>query len=176
MTIRAIAMDVDGVLTDGTVWIDAAGNESKRISFADIMGVSRGRRAGIKFALISGESGGPLDAIAAKLAIVDVYAGCKDKASALKDFAGRNQLALADVCFIGDDVNDVEALEICGLGVAPADAHPAARRAASVVTVHGGGAGAVREVIDELTMQAADDHSVAPIDEDPKLAQVIRRS
>jgi 3-deoxy-D-manno-octulosonate 8-phosphate phosphatase (KDO 8-P phosphatase) len=156
VTIRAIAMDVDGVLTDGTVALDAAGNESKRISFADIMGVSIGRRVGLRFALISGESGGVLDAIAAKLGIVDVYAGCKDKAAALRDFAARNQLPLSDVCFIGDDVNDVEAMAIAGLGVAPASAQPAALHVASRVTVRGGGAGAVREVIDELVSRTED--------------------
>jgi 3-deoxy-D-manno-octulosonate 8-phosphate phosphatase (KDO 8-P phosphatase) len=174
VTIKAIAMDVDGVLTDGTVWLDAAGNESKRISFSDIMGVSLGRRAGLKFALISGELGGPLDAIASKLGITDVYPGCKDKAAALRDFASRYGLAVADVCFIGDDVNDVEALAISGLSVAPADAHPSAIRAASRVTIRNGGTGVVREVIDELATPTSGDSSVASTDVDSQPAHVIR--
>ena len=69
VAIKAVAMDVDGVLTDGTVWLDEAGRESKRISFADIMGISIGRRAGLLFALVSGEDGPLLDAIAAKIGI-----------------------------------------------------------------------------------------------------------
>ena len=88
-------MDVDGVLTDGTVWLDEAGRESKRIAFADIMGVSLGRRAGLAFALVSGESGPGLDQIAAKFGIGEVYGGCKDKAGALRDFAARHELDLS---------------------------------------------------------------------------------
>jgi 3-deoxy-D-manno-octulosonate 8-phosphate phosphatase (KDO 8-P phosphatase) len=150
VAIKAIAMDVDGVLTDGTVWIDDAGRESKRISFADIMGISMGRRAGLHFALVSGEAGPVLDAIADKVGVSEVYSGCKDKAAAVRDFAARHDLELAEVCFIGDDVNDVGALEVCGMAVAPASAqHPAAARA-SRVTIRSGGNGAVREVIDAL--------------------------
>lgn len=143
-------MDVDGVLTDGTVWLDGDGGEHKQVSFADIMGVSLGRRAGLLFALVSGESGPTLDRIAAKFGVEEVYGGCKDKERAVQDFAARHGLDLSEVCFVGDDVNDVPALKICGLAVAPAGAHPAARATASMVTEHGGGAGAVREVIDAL--------------------------
>jgi 3-deoxy-D-manno-octulosonate 8-phosphate phosphatase (KDO 8-P phosphatase) len=150
VAIKAVAMDVDGVLTDGTVWLDEAGRESKRIAFADIMGVSLGRRAGLHFALISGEGGALFDVIAAKLGITDTYPGCKDKAAALRDFAARHELDLAEVCFIGDDVNDVAALEICGLAATPAGAMPVASAMASMVTSRPGGEGAVREVVDYL--------------------------
>jgi YrbI family 3-deoxy-D-manno-octulosonate 8-phosphate phosphatase len=150
VAIKGVAMDVDGVLTDGTISIDEAGRESKRISFADIMGLSIGRKAGLTFALVSGESGPLLDAIAAKLGVTEVYPDCKDKASALRAFAERNGLELGEICYIGDDVNDVPALEISGLAVAPASAHRAASSVASVVTVRPGGAGSVREVIDTL--------------------------
>jgi 3-deoxy-D-manno-octulosonate 8-phosphate phosphatase (KDO 8-P phosphatase) len=150
VAIKAIVMDVDGVLTDGTVWLDETGHESKRISFADIMGVSLGRRAGLMFALVSGEGGPILDAIAAKLGIAATYPRCKDKAAAVRDFAERHELKLSEVCYIGDDVNDVPALEICGLGVAPAGANRAALARASFVTTLSGGKGAVRELIDHL--------------------------
>ena len=89
-SIKAIAMDVDGVLTDGCVWLDGEGRETKRLAFVDIMGVSLGRKAGLGFALISGEGGPLLDQVATKLGIADVYAGCRDKASALRDFAERH--------------------------------------------------------------------------------------
>jgi 3-deoxy-D-manno-octulosonate 8-phosphate phosphatase (KDO 8-P phosphatase) len=148
--IKAVVMDVDGVLTDGTVWLDEAGRESKRISFADIMGVSMGRRAGLLFALVSGETGPCLDQIAAKFGVSEVYAGCKDKASAVRDFGARHELDLTEVCFIGDDVNDVPALEICGLAVTPAGAQSVATAKATMVTSRPGGGGSVREVIDSL--------------------------
>jgi 3-deoxy-D-manno-octulosonate 8-phosphate phosphatase (KDO 8-P phosphatase) len=137
-------------LTDGTVWLDGAGNETKRISFADVMGVSLGQRAGLKFALISGEEGAMLDAIAAKFGIEDVFRGCKDKAAALREFAANHRLDLREVCFIGDDVNDVAALEICGLAVVPAGAHASALARAAVVTARSGGMGSLREAIDTI--------------------------
>jgi 3-deoxy-D-manno-octulosonate 8-phosphate phosphatase (KDO 8-P phosphatase) len=149
-----VAVDVDGVLTDGSVWLDGAGNETKRISFADVMGVSLGRRAGLVFALISGEDGALLDVIAAKLGITDVYPGCKDKAAALRDFAWKYQLGLDAVCFIGDDVNDVAAMGIAGLAVAPSGAQPVAEAAATVITSARGGDGCVREVVDLLLARA----------------------
>lgn len=154
-------MDVDGVLTDGTVWLDEGGRESKRISFADVMGVSLGRRAGLLFAFVSGESGPSLDQIAAKFGVTEVNRGCKDKAAAVRDFAARYDLELSEVCFIGDDVNDVPALEICGLAVTPADAQPVALARATMVTNRRGGRGSVREVIDALLMDA-DQIGVAP--------------
>jgi 3-deoxy-D-manno-octulosonate 8-phosphate phosphatase (KDO 8-P phosphatase) len=148
--IQAVVMDVDGVLTDGSIWIDETGRESKRISFADVMGVSIGRRAGLKFALVSGENDTMLDHIAARFAIEDVYRGCKDKASAVREYASRNGFELAEICFIGDDVNDAPAMSICGMSAAPRDGHPAAHGVASIVTERPGGAGSVREVIDGL--------------------------
>lgn len=143
-------MDVDGVLTDGTVWVDGTDRELKRVSFADIMGVSLGRRAGLHFALISGEHGPCLDHIAQKFGITDVYPDCKDKAAALEEFARKHDLALTEICFIGDDVNDLSAFAVCGLAITPADAHSRARGTAHLATEKGGGAGAVREVIDGL--------------------------
>jgi 3-deoxy-D-manno-octulosonate 8-phosphate phosphatase (KDO 8-P phosphatase) len=153
MTIKAVVMDVDGVLTDGTVWLDQGRRETKRISFRDIMGVSIGRRAGLIFALVSGEDGPSLHHVAAKLEVTEVYGGCKDKADALRNFAARHDLDLSEVCFIGDDINDVPALAICGLAVVPADAHAAAAAEAAVMTDHPGGSGAVRELIDSLVTE-----------------------
>ena len=148
-------MDVDGVLTDGTVLLDDSGRESKRIHFADVMGISMGRRAGLVFALISGEDGPVLEAIAAKLGITDVYPGCRDKAAALKDFASRHDLELGEVCYIGDDVNDVTAMEFSGLAAAPGDAQRAAAAAATLTSTRPGGSGAVREIIEALLSEIA---------------------
>jgi 3-deoxy-D-manno-octulosonate 8-phosphate phosphatase (KDO 8-P phosphatase) len=150
MQIKAVAMDVDGVLTDGTVWLDETGRESKRVSFADIMGVSLGRRAGLHFAFVSGESGPSLEQVAVKFGVLEVYGGCKDKAAALREFALRHGVGLDEVCFIGDDLNDLPAFELCGLAVAPADAQPAALAKAALVTTRPGGHGSVREVVDAL--------------------------
>jgi 3-deoxy-D-manno-octulosonate 8-phosphate phosphatase (KDO 8-P phosphatase) len=148
--IKAVALDVDGVLTDGTFWWGADGEELKRFSFADVMGISLGRRAGLIFALISGEESPLVDRFAGKMGIKEIYKGCKDKAGALRLFAASHHLDLAEVCFMGDDVNDLGALEIAGLAAAPADARPAVLAKAAFVATRGGGLGAVRELIDSI--------------------------
>jgi 3-deoxy-D-manno-octulosonate 8-phosphate phosphatase (KDO 8-P phosphatase) len=146
--LKAVALDVDGVLTDGGFWWGPDGAELKRFSFADVMGISLGRRAGLIFALISGEDSPLIDRYAAKLQIADVAKGCKDKAAALIAFAERHGLDPSEICFMGDDVNDLPALALAGLAAAPATAHPSVRAQAALVTSRPGGDGAVRELID----------------------------
>lgn len=146
--LKAIALDVDGVLTDGGVWWGPAGEEWKRFSFADIMGVSLARKAGLIVTLISGEDGPLVDRFAAKMNLADITKGCKDKAGALRAFAERNSLSLDEICFMGDDVNDLAAMQAAGMSAAPADARPAVRHLADMVTTAPGGHGAVRELVD----------------------------
>jgi 3-deoxy-D-manno-octulosonate 8-phosphate phosphatase (KDO 8-P phosphatase) len=151
--VRAFALDVDGVLTDDAVWWGFRGEEWKRFVFADIMGISRASRAGFRFALVSGEDSPLVARYAAKMKIEDVFAGTTNKAAAVSEFAKRRGLQLRQLCFVGNDVNDLEALALCGLSAAPADAHPAVRAQAHLVTDRGGGHGAVREVIDLVMSQ-----------------------
>jgi len=150
VALKALALDVDGVLTDGGVWWGPGGEEWKRFSFADIMGVSLARKAGMVVTLISGEDSPLVDRFAAKLNLPDITKGCKDKAGALRAFAERNGLRLDEICFMGDDVNDVAAMEIAGLAAAPADARPAAKAKAKVITEARAGHGAVRELVDRM--------------------------
>jgi 3-deoxy-D-manno-octulosonate 8-phosphate phosphatase (KDO 8-P phosphatase) len=82
------------------------------------------------------------------MSIADITKGCKDKAAALSAFARRQGLEPAEICFMGDDVNDLAAMELAGLAATPADARPAARRKADIVTAASGGNGAVRELMD----------------------------
>jgi 3-deoxy-D-manno-octulosonate 8-phosphate phosphatase (KDO 8-P phosphatase) len=146
--IRGLALDVDGVLTDGTFWWGPAGEEFKRFSFVDIMGVSRACKAGLVVALISGEESPLVDRYAQKFEIKDFFKGCKNKAAALREFAVRRNLPLEEICFMGDDVNDLGAMAIAGFSAAPANAHSAAREQAKLVTKRDGGLGAVRELVD----------------------------
>jgi 3-deoxy-D-manno-octulosonate 8-phosphate phosphatase (KDO 8-P phosphatase) len=141
---------VDGVLTDGGFWWGPNGEEWKRFSFADVMGISLGRKAGLTFALISGEDTPLIDRYAARLGIVDVWKGSKHKARALEEFAKRRGLDLASICFMGDDVNDLEAMRVAGMGAAPSNARPAVLEVASFVSTYPGGNGAVRELVDSV--------------------------
>lgn len=152
-SLKAIAFDVDGVLTDGTIWWGPAGEEWKRFSFTDIMGVSLARRLGLKMALISGEPSPLVDRYAAKMHIAHVVKGCRDKATALREFSTASGIDLADICFFGDDVNDIAAMQIAGSSACPANA---AAEVVAHVTANGfvskqpGGRGAVREFVDAI--------------------------
>lgn len=149
-TIRALAMDVDGVLTDGGFWWGPEGAEWKRFSFLDIMGLSLARRAGLQLALISGERSPLVDRYAQKMSIAFVAKGCRDKAAALRDFAQSASLPLAHIAFMGDDVNDLPAMRIAGLAAAPATAAPDVLAFAAFVSRHPGGNGAVRDLVEAL--------------------------
>jgi 3-deoxy-D-manno-octulosonate 8-phosphate phosphatase (KDO 8-P phosphatase) len=148
--VRALAMDVDGVLTDGGLWWGVNGEELKRFCFADIMGLSLARRAGLTLALISGEDSPLVDRYAGKLLIRHVAKNCRDKAAALHAFATEANIPLNEVCFMGDDVNDLAALALAGLSAAPANAAPAVLESVRFVTKAFGGNGAVRELVDAI--------------------------
>jgi 3-deoxy-D-manno-octulosonate 8-phosphate phosphatase (KDO 8-P phosphatase) len=148
--IRAVALDVDGVLTDGGVWWGPDGQEWKRFSYPDIMGVSLGTKAGLLFALISGEDSPLVDRFAAKMGITFVEKNCKDKADALRRFSLVTTIPLSAIAFMGDDVNDLAALELSGFSAAPANAQPVVRQRASFVTKAVGGRGAVREFVEAV--------------------------
>jgi 3-deoxy-D-manno-octulosonate 8-phosphate phosphatase (KDO 8-P phosphatase) len=148
--IRAIALDVDGVLTDGGLWWGPNGEEWKRFCFADIMGISLARRAGLKVGLISGEDSPLVDRYAAKMHLEFVAKGRRDKSAALREFAAAIGSELSNICYGGDDVNDVAAMEIAGVSFAPANACSDALAHAAMVTRNLGGNGAVREIVEAL--------------------------
>lgn len=152
-TLQAIAFDVDGVLTDGKLTWGPNGEESKTFAFSDIMGVSLARRLGIKMALISGEDSPHVTRYAEKLKIPHVVKGCRDKATALREFAEKFSIPLERTCFFGDDVNDLFAMEIAGVCACPRNAAGEVLEYVGergfVASQHGGH-GAVREFVDAI--------------------------
>ena len=152
-TLQAIAFDVDGVLTDGKLTWGPNGEESKTFAFSDIMGVSLARRLGLKLALISGEDSPHVTRYAEKLKMHHVVKGCRDKVAALRGFSESLAIPLQHICFFGDDVNDLFAMEIAGLCACPKNAAGEVVDYVSergfVATQHGGH-GAVREFIDAI--------------------------
>jgi 3-deoxy-D-manno-octulosonate 8-phosphate phosphatase (KDO 8-P phosphatase) len=153
-TLRAIAFDVDGVLTDGSLtWSSNPIEEIKTFSFTDIMGISLLRRLNIKLALISGEPSPLVDRYAQKMHIPFVAKGTRDKAGALRDFTTKFDIPLPNTCFFGDDVNDLSAMKIAGLCACPADAAAEVREFVAqhgFVSTQPGGRGAVREFADAI--------------------------
>ncbi len=148
--IRLFAMDVDGVLTDGTVEIHSDSTESKRFSILDGMGLVRLRKAGVAVAWISGRASGATTARATELKIPHLIQGRTDKLMALQELASQLGLAAGQVCYMGDDDIDAPAIDWAGIGVAPANAMAAALKVAALVPRRPAGLGAVREVCEQI--------------------------
>lgn len=147
-SIRLFATDVDGVLTDAGMYYSESGDEWKKFNTRDGMGIKLLQRAGILTALITQEQTKLVARRAEKLAIPEVHQGVHDKLAALRAIVERHGLQLGQVAYIGDDVNDLEALKAVGFSAAPADAVPTVLKAVRYRCRKSGGAGAVREVVD----------------------------
>ena len=148
--IQLFAMDVDGVLTDGTVSISSDGSESKCFSILDGMGIVRLNKAGIAVAWISGRKSESTTLRATELHVPHLVQGRTDKLMVLQELASRLGLTSAQVCYMGDDDIDAPAIAWAGVGVAPEQSMPAALKAAGYVPVRAAGLGAVREVCEHI--------------------------
>jgi 3-deoxy-D-manno-octulosonate 8-phosphate phosphatase (KDO 8-P phosphatase) len=148
--IRLFAMDVDGILTDGTVGVSANGVEVKMFSILDGLGLVRLREAGVVTAWISGRKSGATDVRAAELRIPHVFQGRIDKLTVLQGLAAQLGFARAQCAYMGDDDIDAAALRWAGIGISVPGAMPAALAAARAVTSRRAGHGAVREVCERL--------------------------
>ena len=144
--IRLLLTDCDGVLTDGTVYYSASGEEMKRFNLRDGMGVERLRRVtNVEVGIINGECSPAVQQRAAKLAITELHEGVKDKAAVLQTILYRRGLRCEQVAYIGDDTNDLGILGAVGLTACPADALPMVQKIVDVVCDRKGGEGAFRE-------------------------------
>jgi 3-deoxy-manno-octulosonate cytidylyltransferase (CMP-KDO synthetase) len=148
--IRLLVTDVDGVLTDGTLYYGASGEVTKAFNVRDGMGLRRLMDSGIGVAVISGRACEALTARMKDLRIDHVYDGCSDKWGALQTLLEQLSIAPEEVAFVGDDVNDLDVLRRVGLAIAVRDAEPAVRGEADWVTTTGGGNGAVREIAEAI--------------------------
>lgn len=148
--IRLFAMDVDGVLTDGTVRIASDGTESKSFSILDGMGLVRLNRADIAVAWISGRPSGATTRRAEELKVPHLIQGRTDKLAALQELAARLHLQAAECVYMGDDDIDAPALAWAGIGVSVPGAMPVAQKAADLVTHRAAGHGAVREICEHI--------------------------
>jgi len=148
--IRLFAMDVDGVLTDGSVEIHSDGTEAKQFSILDGMGVVRLNKAGVVVAWISGRASGATTARASELKVPHLIQGRTDKLMALQELASQLSLTAPQVCYMGDDDIDAPAIGWAGIGVAPATSMPAALKVADLVPTRPAGLGAVREVCEQI--------------------------
>ncbi|HKD53197.1 MAG TPA: HAD-IIIA family hydrolase [Steroidobacteraceae bacterium] len=148
--IRLLVLDVDGVLTDGRLYYGPRGESLKVFDVRDGLGIVQLQRAGLSVAVISGRRSAMVTARCRELGVHHVHQGVSDKLAVLRRLCTRLRLTPAAVACVGDDLPDVPVMRAAALSFAVADAPPAVRRAADVVTRRRGGRGAVREVCDHL--------------------------
>ncbi len=146
--IQLLICDVDGVLSDGSIYLGNQGEEYKSFNTKDGFGIKALQNAGIAVAIITGRSSSIVTERMKSLGVRHVYQGQSDKMLSYQSLLADLELTPEQVAYIGDDVVDLPVMQDCGLGVAVADAHPLVRQKADYVTSLSGGRGAVRELCD----------------------------
>jgi 3-deoxy-D-manno-octulosonate 8-phosphate phosphatase (KDO 8-P phosphatase) len=148
--IELLVLDIDGVMTDGSIYVDDNALETKVFHVRDGAGIAYWKRLGKRVAIISGRSCHAVGHRAAELGIERVYQGRLDKRVVLQEVLRLEGLAAHQACMIGDDLADIPALRLAGVAVAVCDAVSEVKAVAHYVTAQPGGRGAVREVIEWL--------------------------
>jgi 3-deoxy-D-manno-octulosonate 8-phosphate phosphatase (KDO 8-P phosphatase) len=146
--IKLVALDVDGVMTNGGIILGSDGNEYKTFQVKDGTGITLGRYAGLKFAIISGRYSKVIDVRAKELMIDVVYQDVMEKIKVYDDIKEKFKLRDENICFVGDDVIDIPVMEKCGFAAAPDDAVHEVRKTADYICEKAGGDGCVREVME----------------------------
>jgi 3-deoxy-D-manno-octulosonate 8-phosphate phosphatase (KDO 8-P phosphatase) len=153
--IRLMLFDVDGVLTDGTLWYGADGEAHKAFSAHDGHGLKMLMQSGVACGLLSGRRSPAVATRAAELGIGIVLQGIEDKRAAFQDLLKKQGLQAGQAGFMGDELVDLPVLTRCGFACAPREAPEAVRTRVHYVAAAAAGRGAVREVC-ELVMRAQD--------------------
>lgn len=146
--LRLLALDVDGVLTDGGMYYGESGEELKKFQTRDGMGIKLLQAEGFITAIVTMERTKIVQRRAKKLGIPEVHQGIHDKLAVLRELVVKYGLSLGEVAYMGDDVNDLAALRAVGFAGAPADCMDAVRPVVHYLCRRNGGQGAVREVAD----------------------------
>ncbi|HEX9751155.1 MAG TPA: HAD hydrolase family protein [candidate division Zixibacteria bacterium] len=149
-TVKLVIFDFDGILTDNRVSVSESGERTKCFWVPDGVGIFMGHKAGLKFAIITGNDDGATRHRAEFLRIDDLNQGVRDKKSTYEEVKSRHLVSDAECLFIGDDLPDLGVFRRAGITLAPADAHPRILEAAQWVGRSRGGGGIVREAIDAL--------------------------
>jgi|TARA_B100001971_G_scaffold130035_1_gene120069 YrbI family 3-deoxy-D-manno-octulosonate 8-phosphate phosphatase len=147
--IDALVFDFDGVLTDNTVFLDEDGREWVRCNRGDGLAFNELQKLGVKSYIISAEKNKIVSARASKLNIPALY-GVSNKVDALQELCIREGLNVSRVFYIGNDLNDLEAMKLSGFSACPADSHPKIKETATFKLNNNGGSGVVRELLEEI--------------------------
>jgi 3-deoxy-D-manno-octulosonate 8-phosphate phosphatase, YrbI family len=153
--IKMMVFDVDGTLTDGSVYVGVQGEMMKAFNVKDGLGIGLALQNGFKVALVTGRKSEMLLKRAQELGVSEIYQGVSDKVSVLKDICVKHDIKIEEVAFMGDDLNDFMAMQKVGLACVPNDAAGDVKQVAHYVTAENGGKGAARAFI-EYILKAQD--------------------
>lgn len=148
--VKMFLTDCDGCLTDGGMYYSEKGDELKKFNTRDGMGFGILHDKGIITGIITSENVDLNKRRAAKLKLDILESGCKNKLNAIINICKKYKIQLQEVCYVGDDLNDIEAIRSVGYGCCPADAIPEVKEVADYVAKAKGGGGVIREVINQI--------------------------
>jgi len=148
--IRLLILDVDGVLTDGSLFLGDAGEQYKAFNSRDGHGIRMAQDGGMEVAVLTGRNSEVVNHRMRDLGVRQIVQGRRDKGLAVEELLARSGFTPLESAFVGDDVVDLPAMRRVALGVAVADAHPLVLEHADWRTHAAGGRGAVREICEEL--------------------------
>ena len=148
--IKMFLTDCDGCLTDAGMYYSEKGDELKKFNTRDGMGFKMLRERGIVTGIVTSENVELNRRRAEKLMLDILEEGCTDKVEAVKQLCEARNISLENICYVGDDINDLDVIRIVGLGCCPADAIPLVKKHAKFITLSKGGEGVIREIVDML--------------------------
>lgn len=149
-SVKAFAFDIDGVLTDGTIWVFDEGTYIRRMNIKDGFALQLAVKKGYPVFILSGSTGDAVKTRLRKLGITHVYMQVEDKQAKLEELMKEAGLKWEEVLYMGDDIPDLPAIKMAGVSCAPADAATEIRDAAHYISPWGGGAGCVRDVMEKV--------------------------
>jgi len=162
LKVKLLLLDVDGVMTDGKLYISDSGEETKAFHVRDGAGIRQALDAGIRVGFVTGRYSAAVVRRAQELGVEDVRQGIADKREVYRELKQKYGLTDAQICYIGDDLQDLGVLKMAGLACVVADAADEAKELADYITSAPGGGGAVREVV---RMILTDDKQPKVVDE-----------
>ncbi|WP_456155829.1 KdsC family phosphatase [Veillonella sp.] len=150
MDIKWIILDVDGVLTDGKLIYTSNGEEVKEFSAKDGLGLAAARKAGLSLGIITARVSPMVERRAKELKFDALLMGHANKTDALRSLCESHHIELKNIAYMGDDLNDLGALSLVGLPMAPQNAASEVKRVARFVSDYNGGSGAVRDAVEYI--------------------------
>lgn len=160
LNIKALILDVDGTLTDGKIYMSANGELMKAFNIKDGYAIARLPKYGITPVIITGRKSEIVEQRCKELKITEIHQGIENKAFKLREVCDRLGIQTSECAYIGDDLNDICCMQLCGIKATPADAVKFVREHVDYVCEAKGGDGAVREFCDYLTAQIAQDEEI----------------